>query len=607
MCNGNSDNVDLASGDDYGTIIRVPPCPEDPEQPHRDLWMERCEGILGSNGEPDENRMIHSFRNGRYQHIMFLGTCGYVICNHCDREILLVDPWPTHFSHWTRVTWLQEVLTTGRRARRELTEESLRAEKARQRIGDLASFLRNAVGQGYILSGILVSHMHFDHAEDVPLLLELLAARGSTRHAGDHDGIHYDVVYEDHRGLEYFLNGNPVPVEELPRICCDYDTLIYLLTYGFYHPYTEISIHTDELIRNRDYWYGNRHLEGILDERLEREHREDPNHFTNQASQTWAQVKSQYIFSPQNSSNALIQPDAANSSDLNQNRAHPKWIEISVQRQRLHYDDSYNESLYNESQRCRAGQQCDFFTLDNFLITPYVWDHMNTGAYKRSRMASDNQSAGHLQRITAYMISHKSPNVIGAKRTFIIGGMGEMSERYTQALADTLPSIETHLLILAATRFHPIFNTWYDEERADALSFLGRYITVRDAVIFTHFEEFVREIATPAKYVEDFRATILNEGMSERRSARMEQIQSQYYFHQPRPGTTGYESRQNNLLPLIEDLRRRSQSYNRLFERNRFYVLVRHGFEIIDFPGDPIVFKNQRNEFHSFRRTAEPQ
>lgn len=604
MCNGNSDNVDLASGDDYGTIIRVPPCPEDPEQPHRDLWIEKFEGILGSNGEPDENRMIHSFRNGRYQHLMFLGTCGYVICNHCDREILLVDPWPTHFSHWTRVTWIQALFDGHHEpSRRELTEESLRAEKARQRIADLASFLRSAVWQGYILSGILVSHMHFDHAEDVPLLLELLAARGSTRHAGDHDGIHYDVVYEDHRGLEYWLNGNPVPVEELPRICCDYDTLIYLLTYGFYHPYTEISIHTDELIRNRDYWYGNRHLERILDERLEREHREDPNHFTNKASQTWARVKSQYIFSPQNSSNALIQPDAANSSDLNQNSAHPKWIEISVQRQRLHYDDSYNVSLDNESQRCRAGQQCDFFTLDNFLITPYVWDHMNTGVYKRRQRASDNQSAGHLQRITAYMISHKSPNVIGAKRTFIIGGMGEMSVRYTQALADTLPSITTDLLILAATRFHPVFNTWYDEERDDALSFLGRYITVRDAVIFTHFEEFVREIATPTIYVEDFRATILNEGMPG--TGRMGEIQQHYYYrHRLDDGLEVIRPRLQNIpshLPLIEDLRRRSQSYNRLFERNRFYVLVRHGFEIIDFPSDPIVFRNQNNEFHSFR------
>lgn len=603
MCDGNSDNADLAPGNGHAAVRRVPPCPEHPEQRHGDLWMERCEGILGSNGEPDENRMIHSFRNGRYQHLMFLGICGFVICNHCDRKILLVDPWPTHFSHWTRVTWLQEVLNGDREARRELTEESRRAEEARQRIGDLASFLRNAVGQGYILSGILVSHMHFDHAEDIPLLLELLAAEGSRRPVGyDHYGTHYDVVYEDHRGLDYFLNGNPVSVEELPRICCDYDTLIYLLTYGFYHPYTEISIHTDELIRNRDYWYGNRHLKSILDERLEREHREDSNHFTNQASATWAQVKSQYIFSPQNSSNALIQPDTANSSDFDQNGAHPKWIEISVQRQRLHYDDSYNVSLDNESQRCRAGQECDSFTLDNFLITPYVWDHMNTGMWKRRQRASDEQSAGHLQRITAYMISHNGPNVIDAKRTFIIGGMGEMSVRYTQALADTLPSIETDLLILAVTRFHPLLNTWYDEERDDALSFLGRYITVRDAVIFTHFEEFVREIATPTKYVEDFRATFLNEGMPG--TGRMEVIQQQYYRHQLDEGQVVIQPRLQNLpshLPLLEDLRRRSQSYNRLFQGNRFYVLVRHGFEIIDFPSDAIAFKNQRNEFHSFR------
>lgn len=604
MCNGNSDNVDLALGDDHAAVSRVPPCPEDSEQPHRDLWMERCEGILGSNGEPDENRMIHSFRNGRYQHIMFLGICGYVICNHCDKEILLVDPWPSHHSEWTGTIPTADP--------RPLMNGST---DAKQRLADLASFLRNAAGGNqedrYTLSGILLSHMHFDHSEDIVVLLELMAAQTESVASFDDVG-----TYTDHLGRIYSLAGPPIEIDSLPKICCDYDTLIYLLTYYFYVPYDTISIDGNEVFRpqgrirqweraqggrirqRQRYWYGNEELEEVLyarartcieDRRDRIWNRHGPNGVMSTA--IWAQVQRRYTLVP---GTELVDNDS--------------WLEISAVdtngvQQRLHYDDSYNAYLEEESQRCRAGQRCDSFTLDNFLITPYVWDHMNTGPWKRRQMAVDGQAAGHLQRITAYMISHNSPNVIGAKRTFIIGSMGEMSERYTQALADTLPSITTDLLIIAVTKFHPAIGMWYDEERDDALSFLGRYITVRDAVIFTHFEEFIREIATPAKYVEDFRAIFLNEGMPG--TGRMGEIQQHYYYrHRLDDGLEVIRPRLQNIpshLPLLEDLRRRSRSYNRLFERNRFYVLVRHGFEIIDFPSDPIVFKNQRNEFHSFR------
>lgn len=563
---------------EHGTVRHIPECPEDPDIPSRDRWMERHPGLITCRDDyhgPSVHKMVKSFRNGRYQHFMFLGICGFVICNHCDKEILLVDPWPTHFSYWSRVNALQPIVDRHPEpSRRELTEDSLRATEARERIADLATFLRFAVQQEYKLSGILVSHLHFDHAEDIISLLELIAAEEGYSSEGHplRDKLH-DYRYRDHNGLEYYFSGPPVPMDKLPKICCDYDSMIYFLTYNFYVPYSDIDIHGNDEIniptgsgahRGPRYWVGNTDLKARLDwlhRRRQRRHREE------NETETWRAIKNHYAA-------AHLIPGSAGVVD------NDRWYEINVGGRRLHYDDSYNNSLENEADRCKAGQQCNFFALDNFMITPYIWDHMNTGMWKTRRPCQDEQGAGFLQRMSAFMISHRSPNVVGAKRTFIIGSMGAMSQRYTQALAGSLPSIQTDLLIIAVTTLHPLTGMWYHRERDDFLHFLTEFIDVRDAVMLTHFEEFVREISSTNKYRAGFWEAILNGDLN------LDDSDEEY-----RP-------------PFIEDLlqvaRRNGRTcFQTLFDRNRYYTLVRHGFEIT-IPTDPITFKRQENEYYRF-------
>ena len=101
-----------------------------------------------------------TFRNGRFQHIIWLGVNGYVIINHfAPREILLVDPWPSY-------------------RRFDLFRGT---PSPRGRLLYLANWLRARVAEGYHLSGILVSHQHFDHLDDIPAVLEMLAAPGNER------------------------------------------------------------------------------------------------------------------------------------------------------------------------------------------------------------------------------------------------------------------------------------------------------------------------------------------------------------------------------------------------------------------------------------------
>jgi hypothetical protein len=92
--------------------------------------------------------------------------------------------------------------------------------------------------------------------------------------------------------------------------------------------------------------------------------------------------------------------------------------------------------------------------------------------------------------------------------------------------------------------------------------------------MFIHFEEFVRETADRAKYIEGFNSAV--------------------------------EHNLNVLLDKIEDLRRtgdqggtdQADCFTRLFEGNCIYVLGRRGtgFEI-DMPNDPVEFKNEINDY----------
>jgi len=81
-------------------------------------------------------------KNGDYQKIYWLGVCGYIIVNEHDKEILLVDPWPSYI---------------------ELPN------KYSPKIVQLANWLVEKVKEEkYTLVGIIGTHEHFDHIADIP-------------------------------------------------------------------------------------------------------------------------------------------------------------------------------------------------------------------------------------------------------------------------------------------------------------------------------------------------------------------------------------------------------------------------------------------------------
>jgi hypothetical protein len=133
-------------------------------------------------------RPVQSIWNGNFQHIMWWGVNGWVIVNHHDQEILLVDPWPSY-------------------------NEMDKAVGVR-RLRAAANFLRRAVTESYKLVGVLLSHTHFDHADDIPRLFLALSLAPAT------------VTYPG--GLKAKYVGPALGLDDLPVICADYDTLHYL-------------------------------------------------------------------------------------------------------------------------------------------------------------------------------------------------------------------------------------------------------------------------------------------------------------------------------------------------------------------------------------------
>jgi hypothetical protein len=121
------------------------------------------------------------YANGDYQKIHWLGVAGFIIINEPDKEILLVDPWPSYRCDIN-------VATAG--------------------IERLTRWLQAHHAKGYTLSGIVVTHEHFDHFGDVPIIF-----------------------------IELFAKG--IPAQELPPIYCDQGTFDVLKSkFGsVYHAY----------------------------------------------------------------------------------------------------------------------------------------------------------------------------------------------------------------------------------------------------------------------------------------------------------------------------------------------------------------------------------
>ncbi|MCP4678994.1 MAG: hypothetical protein GY854_26590 [Deltaproteobacteria bacterium] len=385
---------------------------------------------------------LKRIRNGEYQHIFWLGINGFVIVNRKDKEVLVVDPWPSHCSYWIN----QLPKPANRFVDARLLDND--AKKGKKRLEELATFLRNAVSEGYSLSGILLSHMHFDHSDDVVYLLELLVAGWGP--------------YTNHKDLHFEVSGPPVPTDKLPTICCDFDSMVYLKTRYFRVDKNSMSLPSD-------YWKGKATQKKQLS-----------NLKPFQLLPTWQTLKDHYV----NTAAA--------------------WKEIvDANGKRMYYDDTYNA---NHRPALKAGAAAKLFNLGNFTIKPYVWDHMRTGLGSKSKNALPGQQAGHLQRISAFLFWRRG--VKGAKRTFIVGSAGEMSKRYTSALVANPGTIKTDVLIHAAAgKQLSIFD--YKTSIADSMKCLLQHIDVKDCLVFCHWEEFVRYVTNEKSFKKQFKERIV--------------------------------------------------------------------------------------------------
>ena len=381
-------------------------------------------------------------RNGDYQSIFWLGVAGYVIVNHPDREIVLVDPWPTCASPWTA----EVPLCDGR----PLTNK---ASDPKKRIEELANFLRRsaALDAPYKVSAILLSHDHFDHTDDVALLLELLHSReGGLR---------------VRKSLDFSLEGPPIPLNKLPVICADFDTIFYLKTQFFGVYWRTLFSSSAEA---NQYWVGKQAQARYL------------NKIEASDSPEWRAVARRY-------------------GGVGINGA---WQEVTQAGARRYYNDMFNEKVLKgkrSSERPTPGTVADLLALKGsaFHITPYIWDHMNTPfMFMHDNDALDDLKNGSRQRITAYLIERK--DVDGAKRTFIVGSAGEMSKPHTKP-APKRPSIQTDLLIQATTADGvnkvPFIDYPLKKIMHECREFTFCNISVNDYLVLSHFEEFTRASA----------------------------------------------------------------------------------------------------------------
>ena len=174
------------------------------------------------------------FRNGFFQHLVWLGVHGWLDINYYDKEILLHDPWPSYnelpvggydapFSRGTGEGWERTGDIGGVGSLFEsmfdymgLDENEDRDEEKQgtNRLASLVSFLRRAVAEGYTLPGILVSHAHFDHTDDIPHILEMLMMK--------------EGVGRNHLGLEVNLTSPPLEADDMPKIYGDYHSNKYI-------------------------------------------------------------------------------------------------------------------------------------------------------------------------------------------------------------------------------------------------------------------------------------------------------------------------------------------------------------------------------------------
>ncbi len=475
----------------------------------------------------EDEAAIPSMRNGYYQHVIWLGVAGYAVINHHDREIMLIDPWPSYSAIYT----LYENLFPDRTFEGQIatvlddddhdfdysggdgdtmiihpsaesimdattTDGDIRdAQKGLKRLVAFANFLRLSAAQGYTITGILLTHIHFDHTPDIPYLLELLHAENDGEYTN-----HIDLVFSDNPGSLFpGLKGNGIPAEKLPRLYADYDTMYYLKSLYF----GENGNHDFGMLyyKNNNSQLRQLHNRKKLDQYADITGNGNTVAFNNWNSATWGSIKQTY------------------SCDSH-------WYEIrSASGNRLYYDDYINEhwetfvdeinsgaTAGNSSEvkkQALPGTAASEFHVGNFKICSYVWDHLNTGSVHEG----EDGNAGVGQRITAFNVQYAHDPC--AKRTFFSGSSGGMESEFTfPAPPANNPVIETDLLVqaIAGETFNnkeefdssPI--TWLEnlfdfllpnnvEEMIKCWEYTMGHLKVNDAVIATHWEDFPTAVA----------------------------------------------------------------------------------------------------------------
>lgn len=448
----------------------------------------------GLEGDVQNRIPIKSLRNGYYQEIFWLGCSGFMILNHHDKEILLVDPWSSYSSFWNSLAVPLQASDYRPLVPQdwELNDEILapyyedkfysNKNPNLKRIEDLANCIRKYCNSdnGYKLTGILLSHMHYDHADDVPILLELLTKPAGTQYS--YTGLIFNNLSDD-------------PLSELPMICCDYDTRVYLQTHFWGRKLSDIPIED-----TAKYWKGKEIQEDHLGEGYfylceKKDHSDKDPKFEdawNNISTTYGLTDDKFLFITANSVEVAYDDTYINEI-LGQNNSPAPGIELLI-------SESKNPS-----------NNPDRYTLGSFLIRPYLWDHMNTGPGKKWNSALDDQKSGHCQRMSAFLIQRKSLST--AKKTLIIGSAGGMSNTWTEPQPinrDDIPKdkndinswdnrnkfkIETDVLLQAINGRVNALADQSDEVR-DGWKYINKNIIIKDFIAFSHWEDFVMRQAT---------------------------------------------------------------------------------------------------------------
>lgn len=530
-------------------------------------WSETLSGILKNAGATQVNaqKLALNISNGTHQHIFSLGTFGFVICNHVDKKILLTDPWPTHYSAWIDAPSCKpRVLERKDDAMLANTPEErnaiLRSNRAKARISSLASFLRCAVEQEYELSGILLSHMHFDHTDDVALLLELLIAARDPNNNGGDDGYFTDAqdIYLDHLNRAFKLKGNPVPLKKLPKLVADFDSICFIQLAAFGAPLTNLFQNTE--VNQTAYFKHNQKLKLAAQKKRSALPPNTKPHYVR-----WHQLRERYC--------------CALSAEPLKNVA---WLEVSdKENHRVIYDDSYGARKKGAAQT-QAGKILKPFGLGKFKIQPYTYDHINVGFGRTAKNRLDDQNSGDLQRISAFWVrADFDPE---KRSTLFIGSCGEMNVRWTGDVNQKL-FIETDMLVYAAFRRKPAevsskildaladrFFLNFSAQVEEGIRYLVRHVQVNEAVVFAHFEEFMTKLRNTAGYRKDLKEAI---------PFILKQIEKQKEF-----------LLQNGDAAQVK----RAQRWQQLSDDNRFYVLARRGtgFEAA-VPKSPKSFQKETN------------